>query len=191
MMKWKIGVVLVLLIVFLPVIANAEETMPVYSIEEVIAYQNKGWEATVHVAFNNSQILQWLFVRGPKVGELLSLDGYATVYMEKDHESLYAYLSNFPFDVWVYKNGMDVDVRFLGTDDSGKISYPFEFTPKEPGYYKLVIKSGYYDWLPCNNEYPVYFYVSEKDFDGDGVPDQYDYDPYDPNVQTKSDIETP
>jgi PGF-CTERM protein len=29
------------------------------------------------------------------------------------------------------------------------------------------------------------------DSDGDGVPDKYDYDPYDPNVQTKSDIETP
>jgi len=29
------------------------------------------------------------------------------------------------------------------------------------------------------------------DSDGDGVPDQYDYDPYDPNVQTKSDTKTP
>lgn len=32
---------------------------------------------------------------------------------------------------------------------------------------------------------------SPVDSDGDGVPDQYDYDPYDPDVQTKSDIETP
>ena len=31
----------------------------------------------------------------------------------------------------------------------------------------------------------------EKDSDGDGVPDEYDYAPYDPNVQTKSDVKTP
>ncbi|MCD6257849.1 hypothetical protein J7J45_07315 [Candidatus Aerophobetes bacterium] len=32
---------------------------------------------------------------------------------------------------------------------------------------------------------------AEKDSDGDGVPDEYDYAPYDPNVQTKEDIKTP
>ena len=31
----------------------------------------------------------------------------------------------------------------------------------------------------------------EKDSDGDGVPDEYDYAPYDPEVQTKSDVKTP
>ena len=31
----------------------------------------------------------------------------------------------------------------------------------------------------------------KKDSDGDGVPDEYDYAPYDPNVQTKSDVKTP
>lgn len=31
----------------------------------------------------------------------------------------------------------------------------------------------------------------EKDSDGDGVPDEYDYAPNDPNVQTKEDIKTP
>jgi len=31
----------------------------------------------------------------------------------------------------------------------------------------------------------------EKDSDGDGVPDEYDYAPYDPKVQTKGDVKTP
>ena len=31
----------------------------------------------------------------------------------------------------------------------------------------------------------------EKDSDSDGVPDEYDYAPYDPNVQTKSDVKSP
>jgi len=31
----------------------------------------------------------------------------------------------------------------------------------------------------------------EKDSDGDGVPDEYDYAPYDPKVQTKRDVKTP
>ena len=31
----------------------------------------------------------------------------------------------------------------------------------------------------------------EKDSDGDGVPNEYDYAPNDPNVQTKEDIKTP
>ena len=38
MMKWKIGVALVVLILFLPMIANAEEATKVYSIEEIITY---------------------------------------------------------------------------------------------------------------------------------------------------------
>jgi len=31
----------------------------------------------------------------------------------------------------------------------------------------------------------------EKDSDGDGVPDEYDYAPYDPKVQTKGDVKSP
>jgi len=33
--------------------------------------------------------------------------------------------------------------------------------------------------------------TAEKDSDGDGVPDEYDYAPNDPNVQTKEDVKIP
>jgi hypothetical protein len=48
MMKWKIGVVLVLLILFLPMMtnANAEETTKGYSMSDIIAFKKQGWEAS-------------------------------------------------------------------------------------------------------------------------------------------------
>ena len=41
------------------------------------------------------------------------------------------------------------------------------------------------------NKNPIYFYISEKDSDDDGVQDQYDYDPYDSNIQSRDDVKAP
>ena len=52
MMKWKIGAALVLLILFLPMIANATETTKVYSREEIMAYKQKGWDVNVFIGYD-------------------------------------------------------------------------------------------------------------------------------------------
>ncbi len=152
---------------YVSMIANAEETRKVYPIEEVIAYMQEGWDASVHVVCFNDTLWLKLQSEGTAVGEPLLFDGYAEVYLEKDNRTLSGYISKYPFWVWLYKYGTDVELRGSITDDTGKFTSLF-FIPREPGYYKFVIKSGY-DWFPCDNEIPLYFYVSEKDSDDDGV----------------------
>ncbi|MCK4733657.1 MAG: hypothetical protein KAT65_14480 [Methanophagales archaeon] len=196
MMKWKIGVALVLLILFLPMIANAEETTKVYSIEEIITYKQKGWDVDMFIGYDAPTI--GLDLREIKVGENVLINGSVCVDLVKDNGSLGGHISNYPFGFQIYKNEMDLDLIVQISDDNGEFSA--SFIPKEYGYYKAVVKSPH-EWMPYSsgfpplddsyNKNPIYFYISEKDSDGDGVPDQYDYDSYDPNIQSRSDIKTP
>ena len=196
MMKWKIGVALVLLILFLPMIANAEETTNVYSIEEIITYKQKGWDVDIFIGYDAPTI--GLDLREIKVGEKVLINGSVCVDLVKDNGRLWGQISNYPFGFQIYKNEMDIDLIVQISDDNGEFSA--SFIPKESGSYKAVVKSAH-EWMPYSsgfppldysyNKSPIYFYVSEKDSDGDGVPDQYDYDSYDPNVQSRSDIKTP
>jgi len=192
MMKCKIGTALILiLLVFLALItnANAEETTKVYSIRDIIDFKKQGWETSIVIGFELPNLPK---LTGRTVGENIMIEGIASVSLTKNNQTLSGPISCYPFLVQVYKDGGDVDVLFEATDDNGE--FRVDFTPKEPGYYKMVWKSGY-DWLPIKypflDDFLFYFYVSEKDSDDDGVPDQYDYDPYDSNVQTRSDIKTP
>ncbi|MHC1635111.1 MAG: hypothetical protein ACXQTS_00600 [Candidatus Methanospirareceae archaeon] len=131
------------------------------------------------------------------VGETITFRGAVFVTLTKNDQKLDGYIVNprdgsiYDFYIQVYKGGVVVDIIRVIPDGSGHFSATF--IPKEPGYYMIDWTSGY-DWIPLDPFYKAlwkdtYFYVSEKkDSDGDGVPDQYDYDPYDPKVQTKSDI---
>ena len=198
MMKWKIGAVLILLILFLPMItnANAEETTKGYSMSDIIAFKKQGWEASTDIRFDIPT--QRKFGDGGIVGKNIMIEGGASVSLTKNNQTLYGHIiySDGPayyFLIQICKEDAVVEVLGAIPDDNG--NFNVDFTPKEPGYYVIDWKSGY-DWLPIENApgffgSPLYFHVSEKDSDGDGVPDQYDYDPYDLNVQTKSDIETP
>ena len=114
------------------------------------------------------------------------IEGSAFVSLTKNNQTLYGRIikpcdgSIYYFFIQVYTNGVAIDDIMVIPDDNGNFSV--DFTPKEPGYYMIDWKSGY-DWLPIRNApgfcgSPLYFYVSEKDSDDDGVPDQYDYDPY-------------
>jgi hypothetical protein len=189
MVKWKIGVALVLLIFFLPMIANAEETTKVYSIGDITSYRQKGWDDTVYVYFNDT-------VERAEVGEPLLIEGYVKVLFKKNNEVLEGFISDYPFVILFYKNGMDIEDYYMESDNIGKFIIPKTkyggFVPRESGYYKVYTR-GFYDFLPCKSLWPLYFYVSisKKDSDDDGVHDCYDYDPYDPNIQSRSDIKTP
>jgi len=190
-MKWKLGVILVLLILFLPMIANAEETTKVYSISDIIAFKKQGWKASTFIGFEVPTIT--IFQVGGIVGKNIMIEGGTSVTLTKNNQTLYGPISSYPFFIQVYKDDVAVDVLIVVTDDNGNFSV--DFTPKELGYYNIVWKSGY-DWLPIENTpslggFPLYFYVSEKDSDGDGVPDQYDYNPYDPDIQSGSDVKVP
>ena len=198
MMKWKTGMVLVLLILilFLPMIANATETTKVYSREEIMAYKQKGWDANVFIGYDAPTI--FLDLKEMEVGENVLINGSVCVDFVKDNETLGGHISNYPFGFQIYKNEMDIDLIVQISDDNGEFSA--SFIPKESGYYKAVVKSVH-EWMPYSsgfppldysyNKKPIYFYVSEKDSDGDGVTDKYDYDPYDPNIQSRSDVKAP
>jgi PGF-CTERM protein len=183
-MKWKIGVVLVLLILFLSAIAgiNATEIAKVYSREELETYEQDGWKISVGMSYISPGLFSFT------VGENVLMEGHAFVNLKKD-KILCGGISGFQMNVFIYRNGVLVYSNTILTDDNGDYKIT-DFIPREPGYYELVFTDFYkWEWHPYN--VTTSFYASEKDSDGDGVPDQYDYAPYDPNMQSRNDIRTP
>ena len=201
MMKWKIGMVLVVLIalVSLSLITNAtaEETKG-YTIIDIRDFCEQGWKASTDIWFDFPT--QDKFREGGIVGENIMIEGSASVSLTKNNQTLHGRIINprdgsiYYFYIEVYKDGVAIDDIMVIPDINGNFSATF--TPKEPGYYMIDWTSGY-NWIPMDPFYITlwkdkkYFHVSEKDSDGDGVPDQYDYDPYDPNIQSRTDIKAP
>jgi PGF-CTERM protein len=190
MMKWKIGAVLILLMFVLPMLANADETAGVYTRYDILAFKEQGWDASVIAGFEPLTIAQ--LERGI-VGNDIMIEGGVSVSLTKGDEWLSGPISDYYLLIPVNKGDVVVDLLSAVTDDNG--NFRVEFTPKESGYYNVVWDSAE-DWLPlrsapCIGGYSLCFYISEKDSDEDGVPDNYDYAPYDPNVQSKGDIKTP
>ena len=104
MMKWKIGVALVLFILFLPMIANAEETTKVYSVEELEAHERGGWKISTGMSYTMPEIIS----DRAKVGENVLIEGSVQVNMRKETKEetmrLYGPVSNYQIDVFVYRN---------------------------------------------------------------------------------------
>lgn len=101
---------------------------------------------------------------------------------------------------------MLVDDYFVESDSNGNAEFTVTF--KESGCYRYESYTGCqrnHDRSGTSNE----FYVKPTptptplptvastvppaliDLDDDGVPDKYDYAPYDPDMQTQNDIKTP
>jgi len=104
-------------------------------------------------------------------------DKWAAYYLEKAADS---YLSG---DI---QDGID----YLEMSSSYSKSAT-EHAKKELEILKKLKKGGGSSPTPTLEVTPSSTSQAEKDSDGDGVPDEYDYAPYDPNVQTKEDVKTP
>jgi hypothetical protein len=199
MMKCKIGTALILIVlVFLALItnANAEEKTKEYTISDIIDSYEQGWKASTDIWFDFPT--QDKFRGGGIVGENIMIEGSASVSLTKNNQTLHGRIISpregfiYSFFIEVYKDGVAVDDIMVIPDINGNFS--ITFTPKEPGYYMIDWTSSY-NWMPMSHitlgKDKKYFHVSEKDSDGDGVPDQYDYDPYDPDIQSKNDVKAP
>lgn len=214
-MKRKTGAVLVLLILFLPMTANATETTKVYSSEEVMALEKEGWDISI---YNQGSNYPWW--TSEKYGGMPTVNKPAEITFNIVYH-LYRYVEDTKEDINIegpcegelvyldiYKGGVLVDDYFVVSDSNGTAEFTVIF--KEPGYYRY---ESYTVWQinHMGTRTSTEFYVEPTsvptstppqtvvptvspalmDSDNDGVPDKYDYAPYDPKVQTKSDIKTP
>ena len=189
MVKWKIGVALVLLILFLPMIANAEETIRVYSSEEVRALEKEDWYMSI---YNSGSPYPWWtserYGGMPAVNEPAEIRFDIVYHLYKEGINMEGPCEGEPVFLEISKGGVLVDDYIVESDSNGIAEFTVTF--KEPGYYRYESYTGWqreHGENGTSNE----FYVQSPaliDSDGDGVPDKYDYAPYDPNIQTKSDI---
>jgi len=186
-MKWKTGMVLILLMLFLPTIANATDTIKVYTRDEIEALAEEGYTIAESVSLKFQE-------RYSTVNEPFIIKGYvhASILNESITEATVweelGLVSNEDVDLYIYKNGLEVFSHYGSANESGAFRFD-EFIPKEPGYYKACIRVPYGDWL---NPLNFTFYAEKStqiDFDGDGWSDTQERiagtDPY--NVDTDGD----
>jgi hypothetical protein len=157
-MKGGIGVVLVLLILFLPMMVSAEETTRVYSMEELEAFEREGGQISVMISY--IEIGKYSFTAGKNA----LIDGNVQVNIRKrDVEGierlLYGFVHSFQMNAYIYREGVLVHSTTLVSDEKGRYEIT-DFIPREPGYYELVLKDFYKkEWLPLNYNITTSFYV--------------------------------
>lgn len=189
MVKWKIGAILVLLILVSPMVTNAAETTKVYSSEEIRMLERQGYEIEKSISYTIPEIVS----ERSEVDKPVVIEGsvWASVVNESiaDGRALeqLGRVSNNQVTFSIYKNGLKVFLSSssIRTNESGM--YKFNtFVPRESGYYKATIMYGGH---PCN----ISFYASEKptriDSDGDGWDDEQERraGTYPHNVDTDGD----
>lgn len=190
-MKLKIGVILVILILFLMVIANVVGATKVYSREEIQTLEREGvgiQKVSPHTCPKEAVVGKPLVINGSVRVDML-IEGTISSWETKGR------VSRDSVSFSVYKDGLEIFHDQKLTDDNG--FYKFEFIPRETGYHKFTIRVSYGgEWHPSDingeQHHPgdVIFYVSPiPDSDSDGWDDEQERgaqtDPF--NVDTDGD----
>ena len=197
-MKWKIGVILVLLMLFLMMIANVAEARKVYSREEIETLEREGYEFVKLLSYTYPKIISERAV----VGKPVVIEGSVRVQMLKESTTAATvwegngYVSKDFIHFSIYKADLEISSNQIWSNESGFFKFD-KFVPKEPGYYRLTIRTCYGgEWHPSDingeRHHPgdIIFYVSPiPDSDGDGWDDEQERragtDPF--NVDTDGD----
>ena len=179
------------------VIANAAETTKVYSSEEVKALEKEGWYISIH---NRGSPYPWW--TSERFGGMPTVNEPAEIRFDIKC-NLYRYIEDTKEGInidgpcegelvflEIYKGSVLVDDYVVESDSNGNAEFTVTF--KEPGYYRY---ESYTLWQREHGESGTSneFYIESPaliDSDGDGVPDEFDYAPNDPNIQTKRDIKS-
>jgi len=188
-MKGEIWVVLILLMLFLPMIADATEPTKIYSSEEIRKLEESGYEIKTGKSYTIPEVIS----ERAEVDKPVVIEGYVDAHMwnksitEATVWELLGRVSNEQVNLYIYKDGLEVFFDAILTDENGEFIFN-KFIPRGSGYYEATLMV-YGEWSPSNFS----FYVSEKptivDSDGDGWTDEHERsagtDPY--NVDTDGD----
>ncbi|RZN33638.1 MAG: hypothetical protein EF813_11060 [Methanosarcinales archaeon] len=191
MIKWKIGAILVLLILNSLMVTNATETTKVYSNEEIRTLERRGYEIEKSISYTIPESIS----KRSEVGKPVVIQGYVSASVLNESATTASvnvwdqlgYVSTNQVTFCIYKNGLKVFLSSSSilTNESGMYNFN-TFIPRESGYYKATIMYGGH---PCN----ISFYASEKpakvDSDGDGWDDEQEMQAgtYPHNVDTDGD----
>jgi hypothetical protein len=121
-MKWKTGMVLILLMLFLPTIANATDTIKVYTRDEIEALAEEGYTIAESVSLKFQE-------RYSTVNEPFIIKGYvhASILNESITEATVweelGLVSNEDVDLYIYKNGLEVFSHYGSANESGAFRF--------------------------------------------------------------------
>jgi hypothetical protein len=186
-MKWKIGVLLILLILLLPMIADA--TRLIYTAYEIDALVEEGYTIAESISFTTPDLRNFpqsytqqvvnKYLMQQVVNKHLIIEGYmhahnascADISERGGFWEEMGLVSNEIVQLYVYKDGLEVFDHKVETNESGAFRFD-AFIPREPGYYKACVSVP--ESARRMGSFCFIFYAEKSalmDSDGDGWSD--------------------